>query len=73
MQHAFVAASRTASIVATLAGAMDAKDGWMRLHCETVRHLSDGIGRIAGLRRHPREQLCLAAGLHDVGKIFIPM
>lgn len=55
-----------------LGAAMGVKDPSTRRHCEVVSKLCDRMAVELKLDRRRRERLMLAAGLHDVGKLWVP-
>jgi HD-GYP domain-containing protein (c-di-GMP phosphodiesterase class II) len=58
--------------IATLARAVEARDGYTAAHVERVRRTSLAIGDVLGIAGDARRQLEFGAVLHDVGKIGIP-
>jgi diguanylate cyclase (GGDEF)-like protein len=58
--------------VRALVLAIDAKDRWTRIHCETVSAIAVAIGEALRLDAPTVSSLARAAVLHDVGKIGIP-
>ena len=59
-------------IIAALAFAVDARDGFTRLHSHSVSDLSAQIGEEVGLSAPDLQELRLAGFLHDVGKVGVP-
>ena len=57
--------------VGVLADAVETKDPYTHGHCEAVSHFALGMALELGLDARTRETICLAALLHDVGKICI--
>ncbi|MDQ2667180.1 MAG: HD domain-containing protein [Gemmatimonadota bacterium] len=57
--------------VGMLADAVETKDPYTRGHCEQVSQFALGMAHELGLDERTRETVCLAALLHDVGKICI--
>ena len=57
--------------VGLLADAVEAKDSYTRGHCQRVSQLSRLTAERMGLDQATREVVCLAALLHDVGKIGV--
>ena len=57
--------------VGVLADAVGTKDPYTHGHCEAVSHFALGMTLELGLDARTRETICLAALLHDVGKICI--
>lgn len=57
--------------VGMLADAVESKDPYTRGHCEQVSHFALSMAKELGLDEKSRETVCLAALLHDVGKICI--
>lgn len=58
--------------VASLAGAMDAKDKYTRGHSQAVANYAVALAHSVGLPPAEVEQIRLAAFFHDIGKIGIP-
>jgi len=57
--------------VSALAAAVEAKDAYTRGHCDRVARISVAIGNRLEMDEKQREELELAAILHDVGKIGV--
>jgi putative nucleotidyltransferase with HDIG domain len=57
--------------VSALAAAVEAKDAYTRGHCDRVARISVAIGKRLEMDDKQREELELAAILHDVGKIGV--
>jgi response regulator RpfG family c-di-GMP phosphodiesterase len=57
--------------IASLIAALEARDVYTRGHSEAVADLSRDIGLRLGLEPRDLDSLCLAAKLHDIGKIGI--
>ena len=57
--------------VGLLADAVEAKDAYTRGHCQRVSQLSRLTAERLGLDDATREVICLAALLHDIGKIGV--
>jgi putative two-component system response regulator len=72
MRRAVLGMETARSVVAALAGAVEAKDASTNAHCERLARLAAGIGRRAGFDDLQQEALAYGALLHDVGKIGIP-
>jgi HD-GYP domain-containing protein (c-di-GMP phosphodiesterase class II) len=66
------AAAHLDGAVRALVLAIDAKDSWTRIHCETVAEIAVCVGRAMRLEPPTVDSLARAAVLHDVGKIGIP-
>jgi diguanylate cyclase (GGDEF)-like protein/putative nucleotidyltransferase with HDIG domain len=64
--------SNSLDIVASLAGAIDAKDPYTRGHSNAVSRYAQALARAVGLSEQEIERIRLGAMLHDVGKIGIP-
>jgi putative two-component system response regulator len=62
----------TPTVAATLANAIEARNGAMYGHCERMAELASRLARSIGLTDHDVETVRLGAILHDVGKIGIP-
>src|SRR4051812_12993936 len=58
--------------VASLAGAMDAKDQYTRGHSQSVANYAVALAHAVGLDPSEVEKIRLAAFFHDIGKIGIP-
>jgi len=58
--------------VASLAGAMDAKDKYTRGHSQSVANYAVALSHAVGLLPAEVEKIRLAAFFHDIGKIGIP-
>ncbi len=58
--------------VASLAGAMDAKDKYTRGHSQSVANYAVALSHAIGLPPADVEKIRLAAFFHDIGKIGIP-
>jgi diguanylate cyclase (GGDEF)-like protein len=65
LRDAFVATVRL------LAEAIQAKDPFLRGHCEDVADYVDSVSRQLGISDREREHLAFASLLHDVGKLGI--
>jgi len=72
MRRAVLGMETARSVVAALAGAVEAKDASTNAHCERLARLAAGIGRRASFDDLEQEALAYGALLHDVGKIGIP-
>jgi putative nucleotidyltransferase with HDIG domain len=59
------------STVGLLADAVEAKDPYTRGHCQRVSQLAQRTARQLNLDEEARHSTCLAALLHDVGKIGV--
>jgi len=59
------------SVLAALAGAVEARDGYTELHCRRLAGFSRLLAERVGLREEEVEAVELGALLHDVGKIGI--
>ena len=59
-------------VVASLAGAIDAKDTYTKGHSHSVSRYSEALARTMNLPEDEVERIKLGALLHDVGKIGIP-
>ena len=57
--------------VGMLADAVETKDPYTAGHCEQVSHYALSMATAMGLDDKTRETVCLAALLHDIGKICI--
>lgn len=64
--------SNAIDIVASLAGAIDAKDPYTRGHSNSVSRYAEALARTLNLPENEVERIKLGAMLHDVGKIGIP-
>jgi len=64
--------SNDLDIVASLAGAIDAKDPYTRGHSNSVSRYAEALARALNLPEYEVERIRLGAMLHDVGKIGIP-
>lgn len=64
--------SNTVDIVASLAGAIDAKDPYTRGHSNAVSRYAEALARALNMPEQDVERIKLGAMLHDVGKIGIP-
>jgi putative nucleotidyltransferase with HDIG domain len=71
-RQAAVSSAHLDGAVRALVLAIDAKDSWTRIHCETVAAIATEIGRSLRLEESTVEAVARAAVLHDVGKIGIP-
>ena len=58
--------------IAAFAEAVDARDSYTAGHSTRVAHYADSLTKLLGLDEAEREQIHVAALLHDVGKIGIP-
>jgi diguanylate cyclase (GGDEF)-like protein/putative nucleotidyltransferase with HDIG domain len=64
--------SNILDIVASLAGAIDAKDPYTKGHSSAVSRYAEALARAINLPESEIERIRLGAILHDVGKIGIP-
>ena len=62
---------RDAMMLTAFANCLRAKDDYTYQHCENVAHHCMGMAKKMGLSDHSRRSLCVAAYLHDIGKIGI--
>jgi len=62
----------TPTVAATLADAIEARNGAMYGHCERIAELASRLAIAIGLEERDIEKVRLGAILHDVGKIGIP-
>jgi putative two-component system response regulator len=60
------------NVIFSLAGAVEAKDGYTQGHIDRVAKLASSIGRRMGLSEGEVEALKLGGALHDIGKIAVP-
>ena len=63
---------QTIGSIAALAKALEARDGYVTRHSENVQIYANAIAEELGLSDGIKEQLNVAAQLHDIGKISIP-
>ncbi len=59
-------------VLATLARAVEAKDGTTGDHCDRLTRNGIAFGRFLGLNRPDLQALARAGVLHDIGKVGIP-
>lgn len=59
-------------VLATLARAVEAKDGTTGDHCDRLTRNGVAFGRFLGLNRPDLQALARAGVLHDIGKVGIP-
>jgi putative two-component system response regulator len=59
-------------VLATLARAVEAKDGTTGDHCDRLTRNGVAFGRFLGLNRPDQQALARAGVLHDLGKVGIP-
>jgi HD-GYP domain-containing protein (c-di-GMP phosphodiesterase class II) len=71
-RRAAVSSAHLDGAVRALVLAIDAKDTFTRIHCETVAQIAAEIGQAMRLDAGTVESVARAAVLHDVGKIGIP-
>lgn len=57
------------SFVRTMVNTLDAKSRWTKGHSERVAHYSEQLAQEIGLSEKEREEVRMAALLHDIGKI----
>lgn len=60
------------STIKTVANAIEAKDTYLKGHCERITSFSLAIATEIGLNESDKKNVELAALLHDVGKIGVP-
>jgi putative two-component system response regulator len=60
------------TVLATLARAVEAKDGTTGDHCDRLTRNGLAFGRFLGLNRPDLQALARAGVLHDIGKVGIP-
>jgi putative two-component system response regulator len=60
------------TVLATLARAVEAKDGTTGDHCDRLTRNGVAFGRFLGLNRPDLQALARAGVLHDIGKVGIP-
>jgi putative two-component system response regulator len=60
------------NVIFSLAGTVEAKDGYTQGHIDRVSTLAVNIGRKIGLNESEVEALKLGGALHDIGKIAVP-
>jgi putative two-component system response regulator len=60
------------TVLATLARAVEAKDGTTGDHCDRLTRNGLSFGRFLGLNRPDLQALARAGVLHDIGKVGIP-
>jgi putative nucleotidyltransferase with HDIG domain len=58
--------------VTSLAEAVDKKDPYTGSHSRSVSELSERLALALGLDRAATQRVCIAARLHDIGKIGVP-